>query len=193
MIKACNLESKLDCRCTIWDNEPHSFNCFIYFLLFLVLALEYLKYLPEWEIQKYSSWTFFSLVSLRHDIIFSVRKKKNDFERNNLILVKLRQNKVYLRNECFEVSPMQRMHIIHSFIRRIFSSFFFGRGVEWLWGWWKRGGDYGRGLLVVQEARRRNEDSYFHPTLRPKLVATWHFRLTTSAVTVNIRAWNRRI
>ena len=58
----------------IWHNEPQSFNCFVYFSSFLVLALEYLKYLPKWAIQKNSSRTFFSFFSLRRDIIFSVRK-----------------------------------------------------------------------------------------------------------------------
>ena len=29
-------------------DEPHSFNCFIYFSIYPVLTLEYLKYLPEY-------------------------------------------------------------------------------------------------------------------------------------------------
>ena len=57
-------------------NEPHSFNCFIYFSIYSVLALEYLKYLPEWSMQRNSSRTFFFLFSRRRDDIFSVRKNE---------------------------------------------------------------------------------------------------------------------
>ena len=33
-------------------------------------------------------------------------EEKNNFERKNLLLVKLKQYKLHLRNDCSEVSPM---------------------------------------------------------------------------------------
>ena len=50
---------------------------------------------------------FFSCQPAAWHYFLSQEQEKKDFERKNLILVKLRQYEVHLRNECSEVSPMK--------------------------------------------------------------------------------------
>ena len=96
-------------RLPIWNNEPHSFNCFIYLWLISFPALAGQNTCLNELSKKDSSRVFFSLLSLRNNRLFQFSIKKKMILKKNWIWLKLRQYKLHLSNKCSENSPMNSL------------------------------------------------------------------------------------